>query len=133
MPQAPIPFVPDQQSGWSMRASGSPMAVNVVIDGRGAVRRRPGITAYENYPTNAELGTPVILGNVGGTPIVGLWVTLKDELYAVDSQTTRHIYLITKTGGSPPPSPTFKDLSVDGSGAVIFAKTLLGKDRKSVV
>lgn len=43
MPEAPLQFGPNQQSGLEPLAGASPVAINVVIDGAGAVRRRPGI------------------------------------------------------------------------------------------
>ena len=46
MPQERIPFTPTQESGWSELAGAGQGAFNVTIDGKGAVRRRPGIEEY---------------------------------------------------------------------------------------
>lgn len=121
--QQPISFVPDQQSGWSVRAGASPLTTNVVIDGRGAVRRRPGITAYANFPLE-DNGLPTQLGNA--TEIQGLWVALNGDLYAIDSQLpARHIHLVTTS-----PSPTNRDLSVDSiTGDLILTRALVGTGR----
>lgn len=121
MPQEPIPFVPDQQSGWSVRAGGSPMAVNVVIDGRGAVRRRPGITAYPDLTFQEEVGTS---SQLAGGPIIGLWVALNGHIYAVLDTTPRHLILVTTA-----PTPTRKDLSLDALGNLVLSQALVGNGR----
>jgi len=46
MPTAPIPFVNALQSGDEELAGASPQALNVTVDGAGAVRRRPGVGSY---------------------------------------------------------------------------------------
>ena len=47
MPRKPIPFIPNQESGSDVLGGASPFAMNVVMDGRGTVRRRPGIKDFE--------------------------------------------------------------------------------------
>lgn len=62
MPVAPLPFVNALQSGDEELAGASPQALNVTIDGAGAVRRRPGLAHYftdpsgTGAPTNAPTG-----------------------------------------------------------------------------
>jgi hypothetical protein len=121
MPQEPIPFVPDQQSGWSARAGGSPLAVNVVIDGRGAVRRRPGITSYQHFPPDPESPLPLSLNP---TPIIGLYVTLDGNLYVVDSAVpVRHIFVVKPTPLSVTNLSTTFNSSLVGGRRPIFAET----------
>lgn len=55
MPQEAIPLVNDLQSGDEELAGASPQALNVCVDGSGAVRRRPGIGAYF---TTTDLALP---------------------------------------------------------------------------
>lgn len=64
-----IPFRPGVESGWDPLAGAAAAAVNVIIDGKGAVRRRPGIQAYEKA-TSAAIGS--------GEQIIGL-ASVKDD------------------------------------------------------
>lgn len=81
MPQERIPFVPNQESGAETLAGASPEAHNVVIDRRGAVRRRPGIA------TDTTLATTTIDAN----GIDGLHATAGGKLLAV-SAASRTLY-----------------------------------------
>ena len=65
-----IPFFPAQESGQDVLGGGSPLAMNVVIDAKGVVRRRPGIASY------------VKGGAVASAPIVGLHTTSDKRTYA---------------------------------------------------
>lgn len=60
MPTQPIPFVNDQKSGDQELAGASPLAVNVITDGSGAVRRRPGISAWDGFPSSVPEASAVI-------------------------------------------------------------------------
>lgn len=59
MPTEPIIFGNNQESGESELGGASPLAVNVLIDGKGVVRRRPGIATYSEVPTAAAEAYPV--------------------------------------------------------------------------
>jgi hypothetical protein len=48
MPQAPISFANQQATGQEPLGGAPGVAVNVVVDQTGAVRRRPGIVAAPN-------------------------------------------------------------------------------------
>lgn len=48
------------ETGNSQLAGASPLAVNVMVDGRGVVKRRPGVSVF------TELGTPIVDGDVTG-------------------------------------------------------------------
>ena len=60
MPTQPIPFVNDQKSGDQELAGASTLAINVVTDGAGTVRRRPGISAWSGFPSSIPEATAVI-------------------------------------------------------------------------
>ncbi|NIS66247.1 MAG: hypothetical protein GTO05_14020, partial [Gemmatimonadales bacterium] len=103
------PFVNQQQSGWDELGGASPQAMNVVIDGRGTVRRRPGITDYSEAPNTV----------IDPRGIEGLHVTNGRKLYAAGGGlgTIRKLYHVT-AGGS-------FELQVDvlGAGRPIWAET----------
>lgn len=89
--QAIIPFVPDQQSGDATLAGASPVAVNVVIDGKGAVTRRPGITTWERG-NDADLS---------GNPVMGLFALSDQNVYMAtgrDPSGQAEIWRATDTG-----------------------------------
>lgn len=90
MPSAPVPFAPVQQSGNEPLAGASPVALNVVFDGSGAVRRRPGIQA-------SSIATNEVIDAAG---ITGLYVTEAGVIYAVGGPNPlSDVYRVT-TGGA---------------------------------
>lgn len=112
MPAEPILFGPNQRSGYEPLGGASPLAVNVVIDGTGTVRRRPGITTYDEAPSTV----------IDSTGISGLHMTNGGSLYAVSlGPASRKIYRVGEG--------TAVDLSVAGDGGLagtsrpIFAET----------
>ncbi len=140
MPQAPIPFANLQASSLEEIGGASPVAMNVVMDPRGSVWRRPGIKAYA--------GAPSTVVDSGG--IAALYSTVKGQLFAVGSSggAERPIYLVTgggaaKLGGGAAPCglrgalrPVFAEsdmiLAVAGGDLVekvIIAGGPLGSDR----
>lgn len=70
--QEPIPFIPNQASGVDPLVGASPAAMNVIIDGGGAIQRRPGITTF-------RLGG----GQVSSKPIQALHSTAGRGVYAI--------------------------------------------------
>jgi hypothetical protein len=112
---AAIPFVPDQATGYSDLAGGGVVSMNVVVDGAGAVFRRPGIATTTLAPSTAVA--------TGG--VAGLYVTNENALYVVGatgSLAQRDIYRATSTnfyklgGGTVP-------YGLRGSGRPDFAET----------
>ena len=84
-----IKLGPIQESGQERLAGAAPLALNVVIDGKGTAMRRPGLSAYAEAPTAAV--------DVDG--IDAVHVTAADALYAVGGALNgRHVYKID--GGS---------------------------------
>lgn len=128
MTQARIPFVNQQESGTEELAGASPVAMNVVVDGKGAVKRRPGIGAY-----SGALSTVI---NTHG--IAGLYRTNGGDLYAVDAQQpAAHIYAVSPTAAydiSAAPGSFLR-----GGGRPIFAETEMllviaaGSDMQKIV
>lgn len=90
MPElAPLPFLPDQKSGLESLAGASPLALNVVIDAAGAVRRRPGIRQHPSFVDSVI--------DSGGLDAVHL--TQGGDLYAIGANTpNRSIYRVTASG-----------------------------------
>lgn len=90
MPIERIDFGNSQESGWEELAGASPQAMNVVVDGRGAVRRRPGIKTYDKAFT----------GVVDSLGIDGLRVAHNGQIYAVGGLSSggRKIYRVSPTG-----------------------------------
>lgn len=86
--QKPIPFVPDQKSGYEQLAGGSPLVLNVVFAG-GALRRRPGIGMYSGAFTQQL---------AAGQDISALRVTYDGRIYAVAGSPHRYLYRVSATG-----------------------------------
>jgi len=108
MPTEQLFFGNDQRSGDHELAGASPLAFNVVIDGQGAIRRRPGISAWSGFPATFE-----------ASQIDGMHAFAGD-LYYVTS--TRRIYRVSGgvvTNLSPGASTTF----LDGTTRPAFAET----------
>lgn len=93
-------------------AGAQPIAMNVLVDGRGAVRRRPGLATYASAPSTA----------VDSSGISGIFESARTgELYAVGNQPVpRRVYRVN--GGAV-------DLTTDpadrlyGTGRPVFAET----------
>lgn len=86
MPSQQLFFGNAQQSGNQQLAGASPLAVNVLVDGVGAVRRRPAIAAWSGFPASPPSSSPVIgIGSFAG------------DIYYVNAD--REIYRIATGGG----------------------------------
>lgn len=86
MPQKPIVFAPIQQSGWEQLGGAPGPAINVVIDGRGVVRRRPALQAVPGLPS----------GVIDSTGLSVVHATLGGDVYAVGSSPgARNVYRLT--------------------------------------
>lgn len=86
MPSQQVFFGNLQRSGEQQLGGASPLAVNVLVDGTGAVRRRPGLSAWSEFPA-----TPP-----GSAPIIGI-SSFAGDIYFVDDN--REIFR-TVPGGS---------------------------------
>lgn len=83
MPQAEISFGNNQESSYEELGGASPSAINVVIDPKGVVTKRPGITTYDVAPSSV----------IDATGITGLFSTNDGQLFAVGgTPNARKIY-----------------------------------------
>jgi hypothetical protein len=114
---ARIPFG-FEESGEQELAGGSALAVNVLIDGKGAIRRRPGITTTTGAPSTV----------VNSAGIDGIYVTeMSGELFAVSAAppSLRSIYRID--GGSAfDLTNGFSQQALRGTRRPTFAETEAG-------
>jgi hypothetical protein len=108
MPQDKIDFAPKQESTSDELGGASPSAFNIVVDGRGGVRRRPGLATWDEAPTTA----------VDSNGIAGLYATSTSEVYAVgDHPNVKPIYKVS--GGSS----LELGYAVPGTNRPVFAET----------
>jgi hypothetical protein len=88
MAMVPVPFVNNQESGLEELAGGGPLAMNVVVDGKGAVRRRPGIGAADGVSS----------ATVDASGLDGIWGTLGGKVYVTEAGTGgRNVYEVGPT------------------------------------
>ena len=81
--RGPLLFGNIQQSGHEEISGAAPLAVNVIVDGTGAVHRRPGIVPRAHHPA---IVSPV-------APIVALHSTATGRVFAVDAPAPfSHVY-----------------------------------------
>lgn len=113
MTPQPILFGNAQESGEQELAGGSPLAMNVLVDGKGAVRRRPGIAAYDEAPSGA----------IDTTGIAGIHVTSGDVLLVVGEN--RHIYRVFDGLTSDLSADNTKPVELLGSRRPTFAENEL--------
>lgn len=86
-----IPFGNLQESGLEELAGASPIAMNIVADGKGAVMRRPGIQAYSGAVSSV----------INAAGISGLYISIAGAVFAIGaSGAERPIYLVTAGGAS---------------------------------
>lgn len=112
MPTEAIPFGPNQQSGLEALSSTIQLAVNVVIDQSGAVRRRPGISRYEAAPATS----------VDPDGIDGVYVSMGGKVYvAGGSAPTRRLYRIL--AGTAAPLGGEQGFELLGEGRPVWAET----------
>lgn len=110
---APIPFANLQESGQDPLGGGAPLAMNVIIDGKGVVSKRPGLRASGD----------LYAGLVNASGIEGIYATKTGTVFAVASGASeRPIYRVTSasfaavSGGAPP-------TGLRGSARPTFAET----------
>src|SRR3954462_15959803 len=83
MPFADIQFGPFQEGSYDELGGSSPRAINVFIDPKGVVSKRPGITTHGVAPSTV----------VDANGITGLYADNNGKLYAVVcTSDARHIY-----------------------------------------
>jgi hypothetical protein len=83
MPQADIVFGPFQEGSYEELGGASPRAINVVIDSKGAISKRPGVALYDVAPTDS----------FDSDGITGLYADNTSQLFAIGGTPgSRHIY-----------------------------------------
>ncbi len=111
MSTAMLNFGNNQESGDSVLMGASPLAVNVLVDGKGAVRRRPGLSAWASFPAS-----PPDQFQIDGI------TTFQDQVFWVNGQ--RRIYRL-----DPATANTFNMSAggatsyLTGTGRPMFAET----------
>lgn len=89
-----LPFGPSQETGWDAVGGAGAEAFNVTIDGRGTVRRRPGIGAY----FTTDDATSLVVDAEG---ITGLYSTTEGQLYATGGGAhSKKLYRLTEGGAA---------------------------------
>jgi len=114
MPIARIPFG-FEESGDEPLASGAELAVNVLIDGKGAVKRRPGITTASDGPSTV----------VNSAGIDGVYVTeFAGDFFAVSAAppSLRSVYLVDG-GAALDLTNGIPAQGLRGTGRPMFAET----------
>lgn len=114
MPQADISFANKQATGEQNLAGAPGVAVNVVVDGTGAIRRRPGLEASPNFYS----------GVVEAAGLSGLYQTVTGALYAIGNTSGfRNIYRITNVATQL--GVALSDATLAGTLRPTFAETQL--------
>ena len=118
----PLVFGNVQQSGHEELAGASPHAVNVIIDGAGAVHRRPAIIGRDDRdPATLPDSPNTELVSMEG-PIVGLHSTAKGRVFAIDAPNpSSRIYELA--GHNVYNLSTRPETRIDGGRRPIIAET----------
>jgi len=115
MPSAPVPFINQQATGQESLSGAPGVAVNVMVDQSGCIRRRPGLQAAPGFTSDV----------VDATGLTGLYSTVGGALYAVGGTPFfRQLYQIGPAGATLLGAPA-SDGTLAGSGRPIFAETQL--------
>ena len=109
--ELPIPFWPMQESGLEELAGASPIAVNCIIDGKGAVRRRPCVTTYSG----------VVSSVIDSNGIDGIYITKDGAIYATGAPNPHHA--LYRVNASAAHRLTGANSQLAGSNRPTFAET----------
>lgn len=120
MPETPIPFANNQATGYDSLGGAPPIAMNVVMEGTGAIRRRPGIRS-------AGLTDEVEDGIVDAAGITGITETIWGDLLVVGGEQLEFSVPIGKSvyrvSGGEATELTTDALLLEGEGRPVFANT----------
>lgn len=111
MPTARLKLGNVQASGDSELAGAAPLAINVLMDGRGAVRRRPGISAWSGFPSSIP----------EASSIAGICQFQGDLYYVNDARKVHRV--IVASAADQPLSTSVLTTRLAGSGRPVFAET----------
>lgn len=113
MTSGPIPFLANQGSGSDELGGASPLALNLVKESSGAIRRRPGIRAYSGAPSTS----------IDEDGLIGIYITVDGTMYAVSNRAgERPIYRVTAGGFAALGGGSFP-ATLDGPARPTFAET----------
>ena len=138
MAQKPINFASGQESGNEALGGATPLVCNILIDDTGAMRTRPGISAWADFPTVIPNASPVVAMAMLANNL--LYVTQDRKLWALLSPG----YVVALSDGTaatqldgstrPVPITTKTRVVIAGGGApqkwegAGLSARLLGKD-----
>lgn len=108
--QERIPFGNLQSSGLDELGGASPVAMNVVAESTGTVRRRPGLKLYQ-------------AGAVDAGGIAGLHVTAGGDVYAVGATTAPYRSIYRIAGGASTSLSAVPSADLRGSSRPVFTET----------
>lgn len=112
MAQEEISFHNNQESGYDELAGAQPLAMNVVVDGRGVVSKRPGIQTSQGISTSV----------IDADGVIGLFATNDGQTYAVgNAPANRAIYNLT--GGLVNNLSTGPNETLTGNDRPTFTET----------
>lgn len=111
MPKAPIDFGTNQATGHEALGGAAGVAMNVVIDQTGTVRRRPGIAAATG-----------LYSGIVATSLAGIFES-KGTVYAVGGGSPRAIYAIGPTSALNLSALSISGGYLGGTGTPVFAET----------
>lgn len=112
MPQEPIVFAPNMETSSDELGGAYPYAINVVVDNKGVVSKRPGISTYSVAPSTV----------IDSDGITGLYSTNDSQLFAVGgTANARKIYKIA--GGSANNISPNPDNKINGTSRPTFTET----------
>ncbi len=129
MTAAEIPFANLQESGWDELGGASPQAMNVIVDGKKVVTKRPGIA-------ESELATSALVDANG---LDGIYATNDHVIYAVGSTIAERPIYHVSPGGSAMVSGGGVPFGLPGQSRPVFAETELllviagGREMEKVV
>lgn len=114
MAQAEINFSNRQATGQQELGGAPGVAVNIIVDDTGAIRRRPGLQAVPGFYS----------GVIDPTGLSGIYQTIGGKVYAVgNAPVSRNIYRVTNIATSL--GQPFTDSALSGNLRPTFAETQL--------
>ena len=113
MTDAAIPFVPNQGSGSDSLGGGSPLAVNLVTETTGAIRRRPGIRAYAGVTDDV----------VDESGLIGIHVTLAGKVVVVGNGPGERTLYRLGASAAVPIGASGNASKLNGLSRPVFAET----------
>jgi hypothetical protein len=115
MPTAPVPFVNQQSTGQDPLSGAPGVAINVMVDQAGTIRRRPGLAAAPGITSSV----------VDAAGLSGIYSTVAGKLYAVGSTPYfRQLYAVGPVFSTPLGTP-LSDATLAGNSRPVFAETQL--------